>query len=275
MSRPIASSVCRGGSELRRVTERPLAGQSLLAVFAHPDDESLACGGLLAWCVQRGVRVSLVCVTPGQWGGEAEGAGERRAESRRRELRAAADVLGLADVTVLGFEDGMLPWAGELADTIGEQLRTQAPDVVVTFDADGLYWHPDHIAVHTATTAAVAGAATPPALYYVTMSPDAMRGMVEAVAARVGHEAPFVVLGVTDVDAIGAQAPAPSLKVDVRAQAERKLAAIRCHQSQLAGSPFPLMTASEAESWLGTEYLRRAPVGADGDAFPDLYFTRI
>ena len=159
-----------------------LRGRSLLAVFAHPDDESLACGGLLAWCAHLGADVSLLCMTHGEHGPGTEDV--RR--TRRRELEAAARALGLRAVTLLDHEDGMLPWlpAAALRSAVEREIRARRPEVLVTFDADGLYWHPDHVAVHEAATAAVAklgGAA--PALYYVTMPPGSMRAVADHAAA--------------------------------------------------------------------------------------------
>ena len=131
---------------------------SLLAVFAHPDDESLACGGLLAWCAALGVRVSLLSVTHGEHGQDADSRTPAGPDVRETELRDAAGVLGIAEVTILDHADGMLPWveAGQLEADIRAVIRRTAPDVVITFGEDGLYWHPDHIAVHERTTAAVA-----------------------------------------------------------------------------------------------------------------------
>ncbi|MDE2907518.1 MAG: PIG-L family deacetylase, partial [Acidobacteriota bacterium] len=103
-----------------------LDGRSLLAVFAHPDDESIACGGLLAWCAHLGVDVSLLCMTRGEHGrgstaGSEEGSlrsslcvtrdehGESPGEvarKRRRVLDAAARALGIGAVTLLDHEDG-------------------------------------------------------------------------------------------------------------------------------------------------------------------------
>src|SRR5688572_5073494 len=169
-----------------------LAGRSLLAVFAHPDDESLACGGLLARCAALGARVSLLCFTRGEWGQRPRlratlqddgGLGK----TRTLELEAAAQVLGISDTIVLDKGDGMLPWvdAGTLEADIRDAIVQRSPDVVVTFGEDGLYWHPDHIAVHERTTAAVAALGwNAPALYYVTMPPGRMREVVDTVAAR-------------------------------------------------------------------------------------------
>lgn len=240
---------------------RDLTGRSLLAVFAHPDDESLACGGLLAWCADRGVRVTLVCVT----GGEGRGAGDVRA----RELEAAARVLGVADVVMLDHEDGMLPWvdATVFEADIRDAIRACRPDVVITFGEDGLYWHPDHIAVHERTTAAVAAfGQDAPALYYVTMPPGRMRAVVDAVAAQKPSSSLFI-LGISDADAFGTLAAEPTLVVEAGAFAVRKLAAIKCHRSQLADDALEMLSEDEAVRLLGTEHFRRASVGSSGDAF--------
>ena len=244
---------------------RDLTGRSLLAVFAHPDDESLACGGLLAWCADRGVRVTLVCVT----GGEGRGAGDVRA----RELEAAARVLGVADVVMLDHEDGMLPWvdAAAFEADIRDAIRACRPDVVITFGEDGLYWHPDHIAVHERTTAAVAALGQDaPALYYVTMPPGRMRAVVDAVAAQKPTKkpaSPLFILGISDADAFGTLAAEPTLVVEAGAFAVRKLAAIKCHRSQLADDALEMLSEDEAVRLLGTEHFRRASVGSSGDAF--------
>src|SRR4029078_419124 len=153
-----------------------LRGRSLLAVFAHPDDESLACGGLIARCADLGAQVSLLCVTHCE-----HGQGTRLGEVRAQELREASRVLGIANLVLLHYQDGMLPWvdAEHLEADIHAAIRRFNPHVVVTFDEDGLYWHPDHIAVHERTTAAVAAmGANGPALYYVTMPRGCARGGV-------------------------------------------------------------------------------------------------
>ena len=246
-----------------------LHGRSLVAVFAHPDDESLACGGLLATCADQGMKVSLVCATRGEDGHDASvaSAGADLATVRTAELAAAADVLGVDAVTMLDFEDGMLPWldGDDLEMAIAAAIERWAPDVVVTFDEDGLYWHPDHIAVHEATTAAVAAMAEgAPALYYASLPDGRMRSLVDAVRSRL--PAPDVrVLGVADVDAFGTLAPPPDIVLHVEGRAARKLAALRCHQTQTGGGPFSVLTDAEAEQWLGVEHLRRAPVGNTHD----------
>ena len=130
---------------------RDLDGRSLLAIFAHPDDESLAAGGLLAWCAARGARVSLLCLSSGEAG--KAGIISDLGEVRGRELREAAAALGLTEVALLHHADGMLPWLepGALERDVRAAIVASRPEVVVTFGEDGLYWHPDHIAVHDAT----------------------------------------------------------------------------------------------------------------------------
>ena len=266
-----------------------LHGCSLLAVFAHPDDESIACGGLLAWCAHLGVDVSLLCMTHGEHG---QGARDVR-RTRRRELDSATRTLGIRAVTLLDHEDGMLPWlpASTLLSAIEQEILARRPEVVITFDADGLYWHPDHIAVHERTTAAVArlgGAA--PALYYVTIPPGSMRAVADhaAVAVRCRTTTPLAgdgggepphsrdatrrrlasrILGVADPDAFGSAAPEPTLVVDTGAFAVRKLAALACHASQFTGSALAYVTERDAPRLLGIEHYRRAPTGIAGRTF--------
>ncbi len=257
------------------------ASPSLLAVLAHPDDESLACGGLLAWCAERGARVSLLCLTRGEHGpgGRPEDLGAKRA----LELEQAARVLGVRETTLLGYEDGMLPWldATRLEAEIRDAIDRLRPEVVVTFDEDGLYGHPDHVAVHELTAAAVSAfGEAGPALFYVSMPRGAMRSLVDAGRARsvdtptdsshVGYVAPIaVVLGVGDPDAFGAMAPPPTLVLDVQRFAVTKLHALRCHRTQVAGTVVELLHDDDAEVVLGVEHYRRARVGAAGRTFVD------
>ena len=243
---------------------------ALLAVFAHPDDESLACGGLLALCADAGARVSLLCLTRGERGPGSEavdggGAGRPLGDVRAGELREAARVLGIRDVVLLEHEDGMLPWIdGALLERdVLDAIRRLRPDVVVTFDEDGLYWHPDHVAVHERVTSAVAGlGAAGPALFYVSMPAGAMRALVGSAPG--GHGP---VLGVADPDAFGAAAPPPTLVVEAGPLAPRKLEALRCHRTQVGGGPLDEIDERAAARLLGTEQYRRAPVGRQGDAF--------
>jgi N-acetyl-1-D-myo-inositol-2-amino-2-deoxy-alpha-D-glucopyranoside deacetylase len=263
-------------------------GRSVLAVFAHPDDESLACGGLLAWCAHHGALVSLLCLTDGRHG---QGTPLRRSgrhrkslgELRARELGDACRELGVADHVLLDYEDGMLPWVerGQLEADIRLVIDRFRPDVVITFDEDGLYWHPDHIAVHERTTAAVADAgAGGPALYYVTVPSGAMRAVVqqarETLAGRgLDPQSPLRVLGIADPDAFGALAPAPTVIVDAAEFASRKLAAIRCHRSQLRDDALTLVAECDAARLLGVEHYRRAEVGSPGETFIDHFGSHL
>ena len=244
-------------------------GCSLLAVFAHPDDESLASGGLLAWCADLGADVALLCITPGQHGpGQSPGL----VATRKTELRAAARTLGVEPVVILGYEDGMLPWAdaSQLESDIRDVIQTVRPSVVVTFGEDGLYWHPDHVAVHERTTAAVTSlAADAPALYYVTLPAGRMRKIVEHVADVSGpsDDPPCQIFGVADVDAFGSLARPPTLVVDSGSYATCKLSAIRCHSSQLPHNALAYVPDEDAARLLGLELYRRATVGWQGDTF--------
>ena len=198
-----------------------LRGRSLLAVFAHPDDESIACGGLLAWCARLGADVALLCMTRGEHGRGGSDAGR----TRSRELADAARTLGIGALTLLDHEDGMLPWlsADTLRSAIAREIRARRPEVVVTFDADGLYWHPDHVAVHELTTAAVAAlGADAPALYYVTTPPGTMRRVAEHAAEVAAHPRDGGALPVTTHPRDGGALPGTTRRVAEHAARSRR-----------------------------------------------------
>lgn len=252
-------------------------GHSLLAVFAHPDDESLASGGLLACCAARGARVSLLCLSRGEIGPGVPADGlPDLASTRACELDAAADALGLTEVRLRTHPDGMLPWVGTgvLASDIRHAIQSTGADVIITFDDDGLYWHPDHVAVHTATNEVVAAMGrSGPALYYVTMPPGQMRAVVETATRRRDASTAVSqrdnVLGVGDPDAFGASAHSPTLVVRTGRFARRKLEALRCHRTQVATGPFDYLTDDDAEVLLAEEHYRRAAIGSVTPSFID------
>src|SRR4030095_2188631 len=141
----------------------------LMAVLAHPDDESLGMGGTLAKYASEGADVFLLTATRGDGGryrgyrpGDPQHPGSwALANIREAELRAAASALGVREVSLLDYHDQHLDLANprEAISTIVEHLRRVQPDVVVTFGPDGAYGHPDHVAISQFTTAAIVAAA--------------------------------------------------------------------------------------------------------------------
>ena len=141
----------------------------LMAVLAHPDDESLGFGGVLARYADEGVETSLVTATKGQSGrfrGHARNAPEQPGEDalaaiREAELRAAARTLGISDLSILDYHDQFLDQA-DARDAIRQiafHIRRVRPHVVLTFAPDGSYGHPDHIAISQFTSSAAVAAA--------------------------------------------------------------------------------------------------------------------
>jgi LmbE family N-acetylglucosaminyl deacetylase len=138
---------------------------SLMCILAHPDDESLGTGGILAKYSREGVATYVVTATRGERGrfddkGTKPGA-EIVGRTREAELRAAANELGVREVCLLDYMDGELDRAdaAEAAEKIATHIRRLEPHVVVTFDPFGAYGHPDHIAISQFTAAAIARAA--------------------------------------------------------------------------------------------------------------------
>jgi LmbE family N-acetylglucosaminyl deacetylase len=236
----------------------------VLAVFAHPDDESLACGGTLARMSDAGARVVLLCASHGTRGplGDPALAPDRDlGRVRAAELREAAAILGIAEVMLLNHPDGDLRWADvpELHDEIVGAIRDCGAEAVITFGEDGLYWHLDHIGVHERTRTAVRSLGdAAPSLYYVTMPKGAMHALVEAATAA-GWSRPESGFWSIVPNAFGIVARRPSFAVDVGDWVPRKLAALRSHRSQVGtDSPFTRIDESEARRLFGVELFRRA-----------------
>ena len=139
----------------------------LMGVLAHPDDESLGMGGVLARYAHEGIETYLVTATRGERGrfGDApEHPGqEALGRIREMELRAAAGRLGVKEVHFLDYLDGELDRAEPMEAIAGivTHLRRIRPQVVITFGPEGGYGHPDHIAICQFATAAVVCAADP------------------------------------------------------------------------------------------------------------------
>jgi N-acetylglucosamine malate deacetylase 2 len=135
-----------------------------LFVYAHPDDETVAAGGMVRLMTDQGHTCNLVMVTDGGAGEVDERAAEKlgmigtKETLRTLELRTAGEILGYRKLVQLHYQDGMLSntdtW-GRLTDHLVGQIESFQPDVVVTFDHTGWYYHLDHIAVSVATTRAV------------------------------------------------------------------------------------------------------------------------
>jgi LmbE family N-acetylglucosaminyl deacetylase len=243
----------------------------LLAVLAHPDDESLGVGGTLARYAAEGVETYLVTATRGErgWTGDPDEFPGLQAlgSVREEELRAAAQALGLREVRFLDYVDGELDQAdpAEAVMRIVAHLRRVRPQVVVTFDPQGAYGHPDHIAICQLTTAAVLAAADAgfaaeqdvPAhrvskLYYMVNSVERWRAYLAAFGDLVMH--------VDGVERRGAAWPdwAITTGVDTAPYAEQVWRAVACHRSQLPNyaSLAALSAAEHALLWGRQEYYR-------------------
>jgi LmbE family N-acetylglucosaminyl deacetylase len=169
------------------MADRPL---TLMAVHAHPDDEATGTGGLLARSAAEGIRTVLVTCTDGSCGDGPGGVkpGEPGHDPaavvamRQAELEKSCAVLQVEHLELLGYADsGMMGWpandtAGsfwttpvpDAAARLAELMHRYQPDVVVTYDENGFYGHPDHIQAHRVTMAAVAATGLPAKVYWTT-----------------------------------------------------------------------------------------------------------
>jgi N-acetyl-1-D-myo-inositol-2-amino-2-deoxy-alpha-D-glucopyranoside deacetylase len=261
----------------------------LLAVLAHPDDESFGMGGTLALYARRGVEVHLVCATRGEVGVMEEKymlGYKTIAERREAELRCAAEKLGLADVHFLEYRDSGMPGTAdnqhpkalaaqpleEVAGQVVEYIRRFKPQVVLTFDPIGGYRHPDHIAIHRATVLAFEKAGDPKfgangskpyqpqRLYYHTIPHAFLRLAVKVMPLfgrdphKWGQNRDINLAQIAEVDF-----PTHAV-INIRQVLEQKEEAGACHESQGGGRLLSGLTGWFMRMGSGSEsYMRAYP----------------
>jgi LmbE family N-acetylglucosaminyl deacetylase len=261
--------------------------KTMLAVLAHPDDESFGMGGTLALYSKRGVAVHLICATRGEVGDVdprlLEGF-QSIGDLREHELRCAAEQLGLAGVHFLGYRDSGMPGSPdnthpdalaaapleEVAAKVTKYIRALCPQVVLTFDPIGGYRHPDHVAIQQATVRAFLAAGDPKAfpgeeepyqpqkLYFHTFSRGFMALVVRLMPLfgqdprHFGHN--------KDIDLVslaGENFPVHA-RIDYRDVIAAKEAATACHASQLSMGPPRGLLGWFFRRGAGTETFMRA-----------------
>ncbi|RFU22966.1 N-acetyl-1-D-myo-inositol-2-amino-2-deoxy-alpha-D-glucopyranoside deacetylase [Geodermatophilus marinus] len=292
------------------------ADRRLLLVHAHPDDETINNGATMARYVAEGVQVTLLTCTLGEEGEvlvpELELLGPEHADQlggyRIAELRAAMEALGVTDWRFLGGpgryrDSGMMGtpandkprafWRADLDEAVAHAVavvRERRPQVLVTYDEQGGYGHPDHIQAHRVAMAAVERAADPAyrpdlgeawdvaKVYWCCMPRSVVREGVEAMAA-LGEESPFDSLG--DIDQVPFAVPdeVVTAAVDGRAHAGRKDAAMRAHATQITvDGPFFALSNNLGQEVLGVEHYRlvrgeRGPAGRGSNGWEDDLFA--
>jgi LmbE family N-acetylglucosaminyl deacetylase len=227
----------------------------LLAIFAHPDDETFGPGGTLARYAAEGVAVHLICATRGE-AGESDlddsGMSEDLGCRREQELRCAAEILGLAEIHLLGYRDsGMAGSAANqhpqalvqadpdaLAGQVAGLMHHLRPEVVLTSDPHGGYGHPDHIAMHRATVAAferLPEGERPQKLYFTAFPRTMLRWAVRLMPllgvdpAAVGKNRDINLRAMLEHEL------PVTTRIDVSATYDVKQQAAACHSSQLSG----------------------------------------
>lgn len=220
--------------------------KKLLAILAHPDDETLGVGGALALYADKGVETHLICATRGQrgwFGAEEDNPGEETlGKIREKELYEATDVLKIKSVKLLDYMDGELDKVDPacIIPEIASYIQEIQPDVILTFDPYGVYGHPDHIAISQFTTAAIVQAAigvpdSPcephgvEALYYYAMTAGEASSYQAAFGDLVMH-----------IDGVERRTMpwldwSISVRMDTSDYVPQIWEAVRCHRSQLPG----------------------------------------
>jgi LmbE family N-acetylglucosaminyl deacetylase len=243
-----------------------------MAVHAHPDDEVISTGGVLARYADENVRTVLVTCTDGSQGFGPGGAlpGEHGhdldavAETRHRELERSCSLLGVAHLEMLGYRDsGMAGWAGNLepdafcnapvdqaAAAIAEFIERYEPQVVVTYDQNGGYGHPDHIQAHRVAVAALDRTDHAAKVYFTARGRSQAERFAELrqqlqLDQQRGRPRRAVPTGVPD-DMI-------TTSVDVHSVLDRKRSALLAHASQLADTVWVRASDEDFSELFGQE----------------------
>jgi N-acetyl-1-D-myo-inositol-2-amino-2-deoxy-alpha-D-glucopyranoside deacetylase len=282
------------------------ADRRLLLVHAHPDDETINNGATMARYAAEGAAVTLLTCTLGEEGEVlvpelellAVDSADQLGGYRISELDAAMAALGVTDWRFLGGpgryrDSGMMGtpandkprafWRADLDEAVAHAVavvREVRPQVVVTYDENGGYGHPDHIQAHRVAMGAVAAAADPgfrpdlgsawdvAKVYWCCMPRSVLRQGIEAMRA-LGEASPFDALGEVDEIPFAVPDELVAAAVDGTAYADRKDAAMRAHATQITvDGPFFALSNNLGQEVLGTEYYRLVR-GERGAAGPD------
>jgi N-acetyl-1-D-myo-inositol-2-amino-2-deoxy-alpha-D-glucopyranoside deacetylase len=261
------------------MTRRP----TLLAVFAHPDDEAFSSAGTLSHYADRGVDVHLLCSTRGEAGKITDPSLEGTTDLgalREQELRDACKIMGIHPPQFMGYHDsGRLErlrrddrQASINADPLEVEAKVRAciaelqPDVLLTFDPHGGYGHPDHLVVQQATTAAFYSSglvANPPRRMFFTAFPVEMARQMFA-----GNASPTPGL---DPEIYGVSDDTIAVSMNIAAYRERKLAALAAHRTQTGlNSRMGQLKPEEREAMMArmVDVERFALGGVRGHALP-------
>lgn len=261
----------------------------MVSFHAHPDDECIGTGGVMRKAFEEGHRVVLVVATRGEHGEVPDGFladGEELWERRVAETLAAAEILGVHRTEFLGYQDsGMMGtptndapgsfWTvpvEEAAEKLAAILRDERADVLLCYDDNGGYGHPDHIQVHRVGMRAAELAGTP-RVYQNTMNRDhILRGMRDF--AKRGVDVGVDMPDISETDGFGKPESVITAAVDVTPYLERKRAAMRAHASQISEQSFFLSMPEELfEYAFGTEWFirdRQGPGITETDLFAGL-----
>ena len=223
---------------------------SLMAIFAHPDDESFGNGGTLAKYAEQGVFTSLVTATRGEAGEISDpslATPDNLGQVREQELRLACSILGIRELRLLDYVDGTLMGIDqqECEGKMVRAIRELRPQVIITFGPEGVYGHPDHVAVSRMATSAFHSAGDPSAfpeqieeglkpwialkLYYVAPPRERFQRMGE-YAAQLLPDTTWID---RDWTSFGVPEERITTCVDVGRYIDTKLAAISAHQTQV------------------------------------------
>ena len=230
--------------------------RTLLAVFAHPDDEAFGTGGTLARYAALGHNVYLVTATRGEAGeinqnlaGDSGGSVAATIANlplvRERELQCACDAYGINPPIFLDYIDGQLPIVhqGQAVGKVVRIIREVRPDVLITFGPDGIYGHYDHIAAHRWATIAADLAASedcfPDHLTHACRPHQASkvyyRVLPQARVDRMADEGrPAVNMFGVPFYFVGYPEHEITTIIDVGEWAKKKLAGIQCHMTQVS-----------------------------------------
>jgi LmbE family N-acetylglucosaminyl deacetylase len=217
---------------------------TLVAIFAHPDDEAFGSGGTLTRYANEGVDVHLVLATRGEAGRSVNAAvvpTQPMSLLREQELRCACNCFGIKQLHLLNYMDGQttLVPVSEAVFKLVKLLRKLKPQVVISFGPEGIYGHFDHLAVHRWSDAAVtltaaadrwpeAGPAHRVAKFYHRAMPQ---DQVMLLKERIGRDA--VLMDGIPFPFVGYSQDAITTMVNVRDYAWAKLAGVRCYASQI------------------------------------------